>query len=100
MRSEIDNLIHELDTEKVAIKQKAFVKLYEILQCRLTDIQKVLDKGAGLDWESLFMSVHYGIRGHAQKMLNANTELQENDTKITNFSKVLIKLCDSPGKRK
>lgn len=72
MRSEIDNLLRELDTEKVAIKQKAFNKLYDILQCRLSDIQRVLDKGDdGLDWESLFRAVHLGIRGHARKMLSA-----------------------------
>lgn len=99
MRSEIDNLLRELDTEKVAIKQKAFNKLYDILQCRLSDVQRVLDKGDELDWESLFRAVNLGIRGHARRLMGANTEFIENDTKITNYSRVLITLCDSPGKR-
>lgn len=95
MLSELDNLRHELRTEKVQIRQKAFTKLYEILNSRLPELQRALENNDDITWESLFRAAHKGVIAHSLKLSNANTELQENDTKITSFSRVLLGLCDS-----
>lgn len=98
MLSELDNLSRELQTEKVLIRQKAFSRLYDILNGRSEEFKRVLEQSNELTWEDLFVAIFNGIRVHSQKLLVSGTELQENDTRITNYSKVILKLCDSPGK--
>lgn len=95
MLTELDNLRHELKAEKVQVRQKAFTKLYDILNGRLSELQRNLDKSEDISWETLFKAAHQGVLLHSQKLFNTGTELQENDSKITNYSKVLLRICDS-----
>lgn len=100
MFSEIDNLVIELKTDKVAIRRKAFNSLYEILNSRLPSLQKFLNEDEDYSWGKLFKVAHQGITIHSQKLHSANKELNENDTSITNYSRAILKLCDSPANGK
>lgn len=101
MHTEVDNLLTELRAEKPPVRQKAFSKLLDMLFNRLPDMQRMIDDdNSTLTWEDIFRATHHGVLQHAQKLHEKDTELQENDTKITNYSNVLVKLSSSPANGK
>lgn len=93
MLSEIDNLTQELKTDKVQQRAKAFSKLFDILTHRLSELQRLIDSEDEISWEVLFKATHKGVLNHSNKLSLAG--LNENDPKIANYSKVILKLCDS-----
>lgn len=96
MLNELDNLSLELKSDKAQVRQKAFNKCYELLQSRLTEIQKFLHDNKDFSWEDLFLSAHKGIGIQSKSMLKSKTEVNEADPKIKSVSKVILKICDSP----
>lgn len=101
MLSEIDNLTSELRTEKVLIRTKAFAKLNEILTSRYSELQKAMSNDTdNVSWEFLFIAAHQGVLMQSQKLVHEDAQPNENDSKIANYSKVMLKLsdCISNGK--
>jgi hypothetical protein len=96
MLNEIDNLQIELGSDKLTTRSKAFNKLNDILNGRFEELQKVFANNEDLSWESLFTAAHRGVISHSTKLYSSQTELNENDTRITTYSKVMLKICDSP----
>jgi hypothetical protein len=96
MLSEIDNLTSELRTEKISIRNKAFSKLNDILSSQYDDLKRALsdDSSGDISWEYLFIAVHQGILQQATKLAHDNVEPNENDTKISNYSRVMCNLSD------
>lgn len=98
MHAEVDNLLPDLKSEKPIIRQKAFSKLLYMLFNRLPEMQEMIDDdNSTLTWEDIFRATHHGVFHHAHKLHEKDTELQENDLKITNYSNVLVKLSSSPA---
>lgn len=97
MLNEIDKLLVELASDKVQERQKAFGKLGDILNGRLSELQNLIEQNEDVSWGNLFKSAHKGIMSHSQKLSKTNTELNENDAKIKNYSRVILNLCDSPA---
>lgn len=95
MLQQIENICFELRCDKIKTRQKAFVTLYDILNSRASDLQEALRNNEDLSWKSLFSSAHKGITVHCQKLNSGNTELNENDSRISHYSKVLLKICDA-----
>ena len=94
--TEIENLMQEVRTDKVQIRLKAFNKLYDILNSRLSEVQKMFKRSEDISWEDLFKAVHCGITNHSRKLNMTSTELNQNDSKITNYSRLILKICESP----
>jgi hypothetical protein len=93
--TEIDNLLIELRSNKPALKLKAFNRLNDILESRQAEVQSLLKRDPDFSWEALFRSAHQGTMDHAQKLDSSSTELLETDPKITGYSRLLLKICDS-----
>lgn len=93
----LDNILPVLRSEKAAPKLKAFKELTEMLNSRLTEVQKLVnDSEDGFSWERIFKAAHDGTVSHVRKLETSSTELLETDPKIATYSRALIKICDSP----
>lgn len=100
MLSEVDSLMSDLRTDKVATRQKAFNKLHDFLTHRLSDLQRIIDddEDGNISWEGLFKSTHLGIVHQADKLSKPKdqpSQVNFNDPQITNYSKVMCQLCDN-----
>lgn len=96
--TEISNLSIDLSSVKISVRQKAFNRLNDILNSgRNAELEKLFDKSEDISWTSLFDAAHQGVITHASKLYNDGTELNVNDQKITIYSRLLHKICDSPS---
>lgn len=95
--NEIEILASDLKSEKVAPRQKAFNRLHEILNrhCN-SELEKLFDDSQ-ISWTILFSAAHTGVLINSLKLNSTGKEVNENDTRVTSHSKLLLKICDSPS---
>ena len=92
-----EKLILDVKSDKVQVRQKAFNRLYEILNNSVSDLNNLINDDEDFSRKRLFKSVFTGISLHSQKLLNANVEAHENDVKINSYARVILKVCESPA---
>jgi type II secretory pathway predicted ATPase ExeA len=96
MENHLLDLLSELKSDKVTIRQKAVDKLTEILTNKLTQLQTLLDDNENVTWNDIFRSVALSIEANAYKIASG-AEAHRNDKKIASFENLLLKVCESPA---
>lgn len=95
--NELKKLCAELNLEAMTLRQKAFNRVYEILNTfESKELEKVFSDNDDISWKKLFESAHSGVLINALKISSGKAEITENDSKITTYSKVMLKISDSP----
>lgn len=94
---DITSICLEMRTDKVILRLKAFNKMDTMLNSRLQEMNKAIIENKDLSWENIFVSAHTGLLNHSSKLWSTATELNENDTKIYSFIRVVQKICDAPS---
>lgn len=95
--TDIITICAEIKTDKVAMRLKAFNKIDTMLNSRVHEMNKVISENEDLSWENIFLSAHNGLLNHSSKLWSTATDLNENDTKISSFIRVVQKICDAPN---
>lgn len=95
--TDITSICIEMRTDKVTLRMKAFNKMDTMLNSRLQEMNKAISESEDLSWENIFVSAHTGLLNHSSKLSSSATELNENDTKISSFIRVVQKICDAPS---
>lgn len=96
--TEVSNLSIDLSSVKISVRQKAFNRLNDILSSgRNAELEKLFEKSEDITWTSLFNAAHEGVITHASKLYNDGTELNVNDQKVTIYSRLMHRICESPS---
>ena len=98
--TDITTICAEMRTDKVAMRLKAFNKMDTLLNSRLHEMNKAISGNEDLSWENIFVAAHTGLLNHSSKLWSTAVELNENDTKISSFIRVVQKICDAPSSGK
>ncbi|CAO1305967.1 unnamed protein product [Diamesa serratosioi] len=95
--TDISTTCEEMKDNKVSLRLKAFNKMYTMLSSRLNEMNQAISGNPNLSWETIFLSAHIGLVNHSSKLWSTSTELNENDTKISSYIRVVQKICDAPS---
>lgn len=94
---DISTICDEMKEDKVSLRLKAFNKMYTMLSSRLNEMNKAISDNPDLSWKNIFLSAHIGLLNHSSKLWSTAIDLNENDTKISSYIRVVQIICDAPS---
>lgn len=100
MVDRLQDLISDLKSDKITLRQKAVDNLHEILSNKLERVQSVLDENEDITWNDIFNAVAIAIETNAHHLASKNIEPSQTDKRIASFENLILKVCESPAEGK